>query len=313
MESDLDIKQQLAIEVVGASNNGQRVDNFLLSRLKGVPRSLLYKLIRKGRVRVNGKRTKPVYKLQLGDKVRIPPLRVATRNASDIPDYWLRVFAGRIIYEDEQLVVIDKPAGISVHRGSGVEWGVIDVLKAMRTDAGNWSLVHRLDRDTSGCLLIAKNRQALLQVQDLFRSRSINKHYLALSCGRWPDETHIIEAPLLKNTLQSGERMVVVDTAGKPAISHFYPIERYADASLVRVSIETGRTHQIRVHAQYGGHPLAGDTRYGDKSFNQSVRQRGLKRLFLHASTLEFEYHQRISVECPLPEELLGFLAVLKI
>ena len=313
MDNNSHTKQKVRFEVVDATAAGQRIDNFLLRHLKGVPRSHLYKLMRKGRVRINGKRTKPAYKLQMQDQVRIPPVRVSKSSAPAIPEYLLESMSHRIVHEDEQIVVIDKPAGLAAHRGSGIEVGVIDVLKAMRPDARDWSLVHRIDRDTSGCLIIAKHRQALLRVQNLFRSGVVDKHYQALTLGNWASEMQTINAPLLKNVLQSGERMVVVDSSGKNAISHFHLVESFPAATLMRVAIETGRTHQIRVHARHAGHPIAGDQRYGDKSFNWAMRKLGLKRMFLHASRLELPLPERVSVECPLPGELASFLATLKV
>jgi 23S rRNA pseudouridine955/2504/2580 synthase len=313
MDNNLHAKQKVRIEVVDATAVGQRIDNFLLRHLKGVPRSHLYKLMRKGRVRINGKRTKPAYKLQMQDQVRIPPIRVSESSVPAIPEYQLESFSHRIIHEDRQIVVIDKPAGLATHRGSGVAVGVIDILKAMRPDSSDWSLAHRIDRATSGCLIVAKNRQALLTVQNLFRSGAVDKQYQALTLGNWADEPQTINAPLVKNILQSGERMVVVDSSGKNALSHFHLVESFPSASLMRVAIETGRTHQIRVHARHAGHPIAGDQRYGDKSFNRAMRKLGLKRMFLHASRLTLQLPERVTVECPLPGELASFLATLKV
>ena len=210
MDNNSHTKQKVRFEVVDATAAGQRIDNFLLRHLKAVPRSHLYKLMRKGRVRINGKRTKPAYKLQIQDQVRIPPIRVSNSSAPSIPEYLLESFSHRIIHEDEQMVVIDKPAGVAAHRGSGVEVGVIDILKAMRSDARDWSLAHRIDRDTSGCLIVAKHRQALLTIQNLFRSGAVDKQYQALTLGNWASAKQTINAPLLKNVLHSGERLVVV-------------------------------------------------------------------------------------------------------
>jgi len=312
MDDNSFTKQKVRIEVVDAAGAGQRIDNFLLKHLKGVPRSHLYKLMRKGRVRVNGKRTRPAYKLQMEDHVRIPPVRISDSKAPVVPDFWLKSLLDRIVYEDEQLVVIDKPAGLAVHRGSGVDVGVIDILKVLRTDVHDWSLVHRLDRDTSGCLVVAKHRQALLAVQDLFRTGAVDKQYLALTSGAWASDMRTVDAPLAKNVLQSGERMVMVDPSGKSAVSHFRVAEPFPTATLVRVAIETGRTHQIRVHARHAGHPIAGDQRYGDKSFNRAMRKLGLKRMFLHASRIELPLPESVVVECPLPGQLARFLSVLK-
>lgn len=312
MGCDPEKKQQVRIEVVDASGDGQRIDNFLLKHLKGVPKSHLYKLMRKGQLRVNGKRVKPNQKLELDDRVRIPPLRTAENEGVRIPPRLLALFADLILYESTQLIIIDKPAGFSVHRGSGVDYGIIDIYKALREDAAQWSLVHRLDRDTSGCLIIAKDRPSLLAAQDLFRHGGVAKEYLALTAGLWPEETRLVDLPLRKNVLQGGERMVVVADDGKSARSHFDVVEHYRDASLMRVSIETGRTHQIRVHSQRSGHAVAGDSRYGDKEFNRRMRKLGLKRMFLHAHRLRFALDEPVDVVSPLPEELAQFLAILK-
>ena len=312
MENNPDKKQTVRTEVVDESGHGQRIDNFLLKHLKGVPKSHLYKLMRKGQVRVNGKRIKPAHKLLCDDRVRIPPVRFSESKSPPVAAYWLERFADCVLYEDDRMLVINKPAGVSVHRGSGVEHGVIDILKASRDEARHWSLVHRLDRDTSGCLLIAKQREALLTLQDLFRNGSVHKEYLALTVGEWPAHIRTVDYPLRKNVLEGGERIVVVDRQGKPARSHFSVVETCSAASLMRVEIETGRTHQIRVHAQRSGHPVVGDQRYGDKVFNRAVRKLGLQRLFLHAARLEFSQGHPISVECPLAEELQVFFAQLK-
>ncbi len=312
MDDNSYTKQKVRFEIVDAAAAGQRIDNFLLKHLKGVPRSHLYKLMRKGRVRINGKRAKPAYKLQIEDQVRIPPVRVSDTKTPVVSGFWLESFSDSIIHEDGQLVVIDKPAGLAVHRGSGVEAGVIDILKALRSDARDWSLVHRLDRDTSGCLIVAKHRQALLAVQNLFRTGAVDKQYQALTCGAWDTDSQTIDVPLKKNVLQSGERMVVVDSTGKGAVSHFQVVDKFSTATFVRVAIETGRTHQIRVHARHAGHSIAGDQRYGDKSFNRAMRKLGLKRMFLHASRVELHLPEPVSVESPLPEELARFLSVLK-
>ena len=305
-------KQQVRVEVVDASSDGQRIDNFLLKHLKGVPKSHLYKLMRTGQLRVNGKRIKPGYKLATLDEVRIPPVRHSEKKSPSVPDKIKQLLVDRLLHEDEQVLIVDKPAGLSVHRGSGVEFGLIDALKSLRGDAGGWELVHRLDRDTSGCLIIAKSRQSLLAAQQLFRDGNISKQYLALTRGRWAEDHRTVNLALSKNNLQGGERMVIVDPDGKIAVTHFDVVERFPVATLVRATIETGRTHQIRVHAQKLGHPLAGDKRYGDKLFNAELRKRGLKRLFLHAARLQFTLGKPIDVQCPLPVELEEILAKLK-
>ena len=210
-------KQQVRVEVVDASSDGQRVDNFLLKHLKGVPKSHLYKLMRTGQLRVNGKRIKPGHKLVRHDEVRIPPVRHSDKKRVVVPDTVVRLLSDRTLYEDDSLLIIDKPAGLSVHKGSGVEFGVIDALRAQREDSGNWALVHRLDRDTSGCLIVAKTRQSLLATQQLFRDGSVSKQYLALTMGVWEPENKIVDLPLSKNQWNGGQRMVVVDRSGKSA------------------------------------------------------------------------------------------------
>ena len=292
------------LDSIDVASSGQRIDNYLLKRLKRVPKSHLYKLIRKGQLRVNGKRVKPEYKLCLEDIVRIPPLHLAEEKPGFIPPRLVEKIESSVLFENSQLLVIDKPAGVPVHRGSGVDFGIIDVLKRWRQDTPHWSLVHRLDRDTSGCLLIARDRQILLTLQDMFRQRTITKQYLALTVGHWQRLRTTIDISLRKNTLQDGKRLVEVDADGKPALSHFQVMQEYQNTSLTRVSIETGRTHQIRVHAQSAGHPLAGDLRYGDRAFNKSMRKTGLKRLFLHAYRLQFFLGENIDIQCPLPDNL---------
>ena len=312
MRNNLDIKRPVKVELVDSCGDGQRVDNFLFKHLKGVPKSHVYKLLHKGQVRVNGKRIRPSQKLQDGDQVRIPPFYNSDRSVPRVTDYWLNVLAKCILYEDDQLLAVDKPAGIPVHRGSGIEFGVIDILRALRDDMSDCYLVHRLDRDTSGCLLLAKSRSVLLQLQALFRHGSIDKQYLALTDGHWSSSPHTVDAPLLKNILRGGERMVMIDASGKRALSYFNVEHTYTVASLVRVSIKTGRTHQIRVHAQHAGHSVAGDQRYGDRNFNRSMRELGLRRMFLHATRVEFTLRNRVVIECPLPGELSRFLVKLK-
>lgn len=270
---------------------GQRIDNFLLSQLKGVPRSRIYRLLRKGEVRVNKGRIKPDYKIQTGDQVRIPPIRVATSNESGHPapgQNLLETVKSAIIHEDSGLLVLNKPSGIAVHGGSGIQHGVIEALRAIFPQAKSLELVHRLDRDTSGCLLIAKKRSVLKSLHEQLRQNEMKKRYVALVKGQWQQGSHTIDAPLLKNTLKSGERIVRVDQDGKSAQSIFNSVGVFADSTLVDVELITGRTHQIRVHAAHAGHPVAGDEKYGQRSFNLTMKQRGLNRLFLHAKSLEF-------------------------
>jgi len=296
---------------VSAEQAGQRIDNFLLSRLKGVPRSRVYRVLRRGEVRVNKGRSKPTRRLLAGDIVRVPPLRQPER-ANTAPGVGLqRRLAAATLYEDDALLVIDKPAGIAVHGGSGVSHGVIEVLRALRPEQPCLELAHRLDRDTSGLLLLAKKRSALTRLQHLQLSGKVEKRYLALLAGRWRKGRVTVDAPLQKNTLHSGERVVRVAARGKPAVTHFTAQQRMPGATLVEARLETGRTHQIRVHAQHLGTPIAGDAKYGDEAANAHFRRNGLERLFLHAWRLQFPWEGRTEgyrFVAPLPAELQACL-----
>lgn len=288
---------------------GQRIDNFLVRHLKGVPRSHVYRLLRSGQVRVNSGRKKAHYKLCAGDQLRIPPVRVTEDTAGDIPAGILKRLKDSIIYEDENLLAINKPSGIAVHKGSGLRFGIIEALRQIRPHEP-LELVHRLDRETSGCLLLAKNRQTLAELHSLLRHEKatpIEKTYLALAAGRWTGGDQTVTAGLSK-VKRGGEHMIQIDQDGDYAVSHFHPLEVFADCSLMQVRIETGRTHQIRVHALHCGHPLIGDSKYGDKNINQTFRQAGLKRLFLHAQRLYLPLATPITIEAPLSEELAAFL-----
>ncbi len=298
---------------VTENNNEQRLDNFLLFYLKGVPKSRIYKIIRKGEVRVNKGRKEAKYRLKEGDVIRIPPVRVAETKATDlfVPDLLRNSLQNDILFEDEMLLVLNKPSGFAVHGGSGVKSGVIEGLREVRPEARFLELVHRLDRDTSGCLIIAKKRSALRQLHELFRNDSIRKSYLALLTGQWARKKQLINAPLLKNVSKGGERKVVVSQAGKAAETLFRRIKMYKQATLVEASPKTGRTHQIRVHAAFMGHSIIGDERYGSEEFNREFKKRGFKRLFLHAEKLVFKHPlsgQMISVIAPLPEKLQELL-----
>jgi len=271
---------------------GQRLDNFLLGQLKGAPRSLVYKLVRSGQVRVNGGRAKAERRLEAGDEVRIPPVRIdAPADKGSPAKGLLEAMEASIVFEDARLLAINKPSGIASHGGSGVSFGVIETLRSLRPGQP-LELVHRLDRDTSGLMVLAKKRSALTELQALLREdhgAGIEKRYLALLLGRLPDGTLSVDAPLHVGLRQGGERHVQVNANGKPSLSHFKVIERIGGQSYCEVRIETGRTHQIRVHAQHLGHPVAGDDKYGDEAANKRLRDNaGLKRLFLHASTLSF-------------------------
>ena len=301
---------------IGENDAGQRIDNFLLKRLKGVPKSRIYRILRKGEVRVNRGRIKPEYKLKLDDLVRIPPIRVAETDAPVRPsDRVLQLLQECILYEDEAILILNKPSGIAVHGGSGISYGVIEGLRALRPQAKFLELGHRLDRETSGCLVIAKKRSALRAFQEMLRSGGMDKHYLALLKGQWREGRKGIDAPLRKNTLVSGERIVRVSDDGKPSLSIFEPVTIFKDATLVSVKLVTGRTHQVRVHAQYSGHPIAGDSKYGDADFNRHMAGLGLKRLFLHASELRFSLadgRAPIHVSAPLDDDLTRVLQQLE-
>ncbi|MBS0231520.1 MAG: RluA family pseudouridine synthase [Proteobacteria bacterium] len=272
---------------------GQRIDNFLLGQLKGAPRSLIYKLVRSGQVRVNGGRAKAERKLEAGDEVRIPPVRIESPQDAgrSPPNSLLKALDAAIVFEDVRLLAIDKPSGVASHGGSGVAFGAIEALRALRP-RDNLELVHRLDRDTSGLLILAKKRSAMTELQALLREdhgAGVHKRYLALLVGRLPDGMMAVDAPLHVGLRQGGERHVQVSAAGKPSLSEFRVLERRGGQSYCEVRIATGRTHQIRVHAQHISHPVAGDDKYGDPEANRRLREKaGLKRLFLHASSMEF-------------------------
>ena len=278
---------------VSEDRDGQRLDNFLLNYLKGAPRSLIYKLVRSGQVRINGGRVKADRRLEEGDQIRIPPVRIEIAEDSDRtpPQGLLDALTEAIVFEDARLLALNKPSGLASHGGSGISWGAIEALRALRPK-DPLELVHRLDRDTSGLLIIAKKRSALIELQALLREdhgAGIRKRYLTLLTGRMPDGTMSVDAALHVGLRQGGERHVQVNANGKPSTSHFRVLERRGGQSYCEVRIETGRTHQIRVHAQHIGHPVAGDDKYGDVAANKRLREQiGLRRLFLHASTLEF-------------------------
>ncbi len=303
---------RVQIVAVPEDRDGQRLDNFLATRLKGVPKSLIYRICRTGEVRVNGSRAKPDRRLATGDEIRIPPVRLAERGeAAPPPNAQLNRIEAAIIHEDRDFLVIDKPAGIASHGGSGVSFGAIELLRAARP-RDTLELAHRLDRDTSGVLVLTRKRSALTGLQAAIREGRVEKRYLALIEGALPKSKLTVDAPLRKSVLQGGERMVRVDPEGKPSRSHFSEIQRYAGASLVEVALETGRTHQIRVHAQHLGHPLAGDEKYGEREFNRRMRDKGLKRLFLHAARFEFSLGERgFSFSAPLAPELVAVLDAL--
>lgn len=295
---------------------GQRIDNFLITKLKGVPKSRIYRILRKGEVRVNKGRCKPEYRLKAGDQVRIPPIRMEEKpTAPAPPQFQIDRLEAAILFEDKGLLILNKPCGLAVHGGSGLSFGLIELLRASRPTAPYLELVHRLDRETSGLLLVAKKRSYLRALHEQLRGDSIRKHYRALVCGHWDLGTHHERAPLYKNTLSSGERIVRVDERGKSAHTLFKPISRFKAASYMEVELFTGRTHQIRVHAAHIGHPVAGDEKYGKQVCNRDLKQYGLKRLFLHAYRLEFTHpgsNQPMDIIAPLDNELGAVLDALE-
>ncbi len=297
---------------VSADEAGRRLDNFLLTRLKSVPRSRVYRMIRGGEVRINGRRCKPDMRLQAGDEVRIPPFRPGREAASSAPARdqvaWL---AEHVLFEDRDLLVLNKPAGLAVHGGSGVSFGAIELLRAAREHPDDLELVHRLDRDTSGCLLVAKRRPVLRALHAQFRDGEVRKEYLALLCGRTKAGDRFVDDPLVTHHRRGGERHVAVDPEGKPARTRISPRERYRDFTLADIVIETGRTHQIRVHSAHIGYPVAGDERYGTSASMKLSQRIGLRRLFLHAAALSFDHPRTdrvLRVEAPLDADLARIL-----
>jgi 23S rRNA pseudouridine955/2504/2580 synthase len=299
---------------VTAEEAGQRLDNFVQRRLGDVPRSRIYRVIRKGEVRVNGRRAGPETRLKAQDRIRLPPVRLLPRPdpGRPGPDVLARIQSA-VIHEDKRLLVLDKPAGLAVHGGSGMSSGVIEALRALRPQE-SLELVHRLDRDTSGCLLVARDTATLRALHALLREAGFEKRYLALLRGHWQLGDKRIDVPLRTDTRVGGERTVRADASGKASISHFRPVQFFGrTATLVEVTLDTGRTHQIRVHAAHAGHPVAGDEKYGDEDFNASLRTLGLMRMFLHASSLSFTWPQggAFSVNAPLPADLKAVLEAL--
>ena len=291
-----------------ADRDGQRIDNFLATQLKGVPRSAVYRMIRTGQVRINGRRCKPSTRLAVGDEVRIPPARTHERDEVIVSDRVRIQLRASVLYEDDDLLVINKPSGMAVHAGSGLPWGVIDVLRQDR--AGEFlELVHRLDRETSGCLVLARNGAALSSLAEQFRSGTLSKHYLCLLDGKLPEATMEVNAPLLKVSGGPESRMEV-RAGGKAALTRFHLLEAFADSSYVEAELLTGRTHQIRVHAAYLGLPLAGDSKYAGEDSLKRWKERGLKRIFLHAHRLGLELPRGGEMEfsAPLPDDLRDLL-----
>lgn len=312
----LSILGAMSVQYISISDDqaGQRIDNFLMTRFKGVPKTRIYRAIRQGEVRVNKKKVKAEYRIQAEDEIRLPPLKVAEQMPVMKPSEELAQFLEeQIIHEDKQCILINKPAGMPVHGGSNLSAGLIEMLRLMRPDERFLELVHRLDRETSGCLMLAKKRSFLLLMHKMLRDRQVDKGYLALVCGRWRGEKLEIKESLVKNTLKSGERMVKVDPSGRPAHTIVYPLERFADSTLVLAKPVTGRTHQLRVHLAHMGHPIIGDEKYGRQTANARFRSLGLRRLFLHSACFAYEHEDvRFGICLLLGEKLQKFLEKLR-
>jgi 23S rRNA pseudouridine955/2504/2580 synthase len=309
-------KNSVTRALISEDEAGQRLDNYLLRLCKGVPKSHVYRILRSGEVRVNKKRVEASYRLLVGDELRIPPVRIAERPALVDDGAMIRADLP-ILFEDEALLVINKPAGIAVHGGSGVSFGVIEALRRQRPEARFLELAHRLDRETSGILLVGKKRSALTALHDMFRDggRLADKRYLVLVAGRWMDAKKDIRLPLHKYLLENGERRVRVAEDGKFSHTVFRLLERFERFSLLEAQLKTGRTHQIRVHLAHLGFPIAGDDKYGDFAMNKTLVREGLKRMFLHAAKMSFPHplkEERIALEAPLPVALASFLSHLR-
>ena len=302
-----EIRTQVQFVDIDEDMAGQRIDNFLRNQLKNIPKSMIYRIVRKGEVRVNKKRIKAEYKLKAGDLVRIPPVTIEEKTEDSVPSTKLNKVSELeqcIIYEDDHMLILNKPSGTAVHGGSGLKFGAIEALRALRPDARFLELVHRIDRDTSGILLIAKKRSALRHLQAQFREKTVQKYYFALVMGEWKNSCKVVNAPLLKNEVNS---IVRVNPNGKASETRFRVLEKFQDATLVQASPITGRTHQIRVHAQYTGHPIAWDDRYGDRRFDAYTGKVGLNRLFLHAANIKFTHpgsEDKMDISAPMEARL---------
>lgn len=302
-----DIKTEVKFVDIDADMAGQRIDNFLRNQLKQIPKSMVYRILRKGEVRVNKKRIKAEYKLQAGDIVRIPPVRISSEEqAAPVSTKLDKVseLENCIIFEDDSMLILNKPSGTAVHGGSGLKFGAIEALRALRPQARFLELVHRIDRDTSGILLVAKKRSALRHLQAQFREKTVQKYYFALVMGQWKSSCKQVKAPLLKNEVNS---IVRVNPNGKPSETRYKILEKFAQATLIQASPITGRTHQIRVHCQYAGHPIAWDDRYGDRRFDAYTGQVGLNRLFLHAANIKFTHPitlESMDISAPMEAKL---------
>jgi len=312
MSSDEAVAVTVRLLTVPDDAAGQRIDNFLITQLKGAPRTLVYRILRTGEVRVNKGRIKPDYRVEAGDVIRVPPLRLAEAPPPVKPGAGVsRELKHRIIYEQDGLLVINKPAGLAVHGGSGVAWGVIEALRVVLPEKPFLELVHRLDRDTSGLLMVAEKRSVLRDLHDQLREGRIEKVYVALLSGRLKGAVHTVNAPLLKTNLPNGERIVRVARDGKEALTEFRVLDRIGNTTLVEARPKTGRTHQIRVHAQYLGHALVGDEKYGNDEFNKVMKAHGSTRLFLHARDLNVRLSgmtKSLRLTCPLEPDLEAVL-----
>jgi len=300
--------------VIDDEEQGQRLDNFLIRRCKGVPKSHIYRILRSGEVRVNSRRVDATYRLCAGDNLRIPPIRIAERPKSEVDEAAKQRVDLPVLFEDEAMLVIDKPEGIAVHGGSGVSFGVIEALRRQRPQAKFLELAHRLDRETSGILLVGKKRLALTALHDMFREHGAgaDKRYLVLVKGRWMNNTQHVKLPLLKYLTESGERRVSVDAQGKASHTVFRLLARWPEMSLLEAQLKTGRTHQIRVHLAHLGFPILGDEKYGDFSLNKDLKRDGLKRMALHAWRMAFRHPLTSGpMECvsPLPDGIGNYIA----
>lgn len=320
----MSIKQQQSLTAgkvqyvtIDEDQAGQRIDNFLINHFKTVPKSHIYKMIRKGEVRVNKGRVNAFYKLMRDDSVRLPPAKITQVNKmpKTIPEHLLVQLKQRVLYEDDNLMVIDKPAGFAVHGGSTIGYGIIDALKRLYPQVKNLELAHRLDTETSGCLIIAKKKKILRELHELLREGKVNKIYWTLTKGRWKKTELYVDAPLHKHYQHGGKHVVEVRREGKSAQSLFRTLNIFQGASFMEVKLLTGRTHQIRVHAKHVDHPIAGDDRYGDNEFNKLVKGMGLKRMFLHARSIDFilpSTQKKIAVTAPLDQELQSVIGAFK-
>ena len=302
-----EIRTQVQFVDIDEDMAGQRIDNFLRNQLKNIPKSMIYRIVRKGEVRVNKKRIKAEYKLKAGDLVRIPPVTIEEKVEENVPSTKLNKVSELeqcIIYEDDHMLILNKPSGTAVHGGSGLKFGAIEALRALRPEARFLELVHRIDRDTSGILLVAKKRSALRHLQAQFREKTVQKYYFALVMGEWKNSCKVVNAPLLKNEVNS---IVRVNPNGKASETRFKVLEKFKDATLIQASPITGRTHQIRVHTQYTGHPIAWDDRYGDRRFDAYTGKVGLDRLFLHAANIKFTHpgsEEKMDISAPMEARL---------